>query len=153
MNLTPGQQQIALDALQSFAVNAALNRAAARGVTMEQMLEAINAAGAARPIDMVLYCPNCGAQHIDAPEKATKTHADRGCGHCGGTGQTCDFPTCLNLWSNPPHRSHLCHKCACIWRPADVPTNGVASIKTEGKADTWPAEHNEEIRAQGVTRA
>src|SRR5574340_600312 len=23
-------------------------------------------------------------------------------------------------WDNPPHRSHLCHGCGHIWRPADV---------------------------------
>lgn len=65
------------------------------------------------PIPMVLHCPNCDEQHIDAPEPGTD-------------------------WDNPPHKSHLCHACGCIWRPADVPTDGVASIKTRGKADTWP---------------
>lgn len=34
------------------------------------------------------------------------------------------------------HRSHLCHGCGHIWRPADVPTNGVAAVKTKGKADS-----------------
>jgi len=62
------------------------------------------------PIDMILYCPSCGEQHIDAPEEN---------------------------WANPPHRSHLCDACGCIWRPADVATNGVVEIKTNGKADTW----------------
>lgn len=62
------------------------------------------------PIDMVLYCPQCGAQHVDRP---TLT------------------------WTNPPHRSHLC-ACGTIWRPADVPTNGVAAVHTRGKDDTWP---------------
>jgi len=47
------------------------------------------------PIDMILYCPNCGV------------------------------------------------------RPADVPTNGVASVKTAGKADTWPVDADE-IAAQSV---
>jgi rubredoxin len=61
------------------------------------------------PIDMVLHCPNCGAQHIDAATEA---------------------------WRNPPHRSHLCHACGHIWRPADVPTNGVAAVKTRGKNDS-----------------
>jgi hypothetical protein len=64
-----------------------------------------------RPVDMVLHCPSCGLQHIDAPDDRT-------------TG-----------WVNPPHRSHLCHGCGHIWRPADVPTNGVAAIATKGKAD------------------
>lgn len=63
------------------------------------------------PLDMLLPCPRCGLLHVDAPEP------DKG-------------------WSNPPHKSHLCHDCGCIWRPASVPTNGVASI-APGKADTW----------------
>lgn len=62
------------------------------------------------PINMLLWCPQCNAQHIDAPSEG---------------------------WDNPPHRSHLCHECGCIWRPADVPTNGVAEVKTAGDADTW----------------
>lgn len=72
-----------------------------------------------KPIDMILYCPNCGEQHIDREEIPEP--------HMMG-----------KRWTNPPHRSHLCHECGCVWRPADVPTNGVASIQTEGKADTWP---------------
>lgn len=76
---------------------------------------------AAAPIDMLLFCPACGDQHIDAPEDTSENEPYR---HPG-------------LWSNPPHRSHLCHACGCIWRPADVPTNGVAATQTRGKADTW----------------
>ncbi len=38
-----------------------------------------------------------------------------------------------------PHRSHLCHGCGHIWRPADVPTNGVVATKTKGKADSITA--------------
>lgn len=60
------------------------------------------------PIDMVIYCPCCGLQHIDNPSEG---------------------------WDNPPHRSHLCHGCNHVWRPADVPTNGVAAVRTVGKAD------------------
>ncbi len=60
------------------------------------------------PINMVLYCPSCGAQHIDEPN-----------------GQ----------WTNPPHRSHQCQDCGYIWRPADVPTNGVRATLTKGEAD------------------
>ncbi len=66
----------------------------------------------AEPIDMVLHCPACGLQHIDAPDERTPG------------------------WKNEPHRSHLCHGCRHIWRPADVPTNGVAAVKTKGKADS-----------------
>lgn len=64
-----------------------------------------------KPIDMVLPCPRCGVLHIDAPDLE-------------------------NGWTNPPHRSHLCGSCACVWRPADVPTNGVGFTMTQGDHDT-----------------
>lgn len=66
----------------------------------------------AEPIDMVLFCPACGLQHVDGPTEA---------------------------WMNPPHRSHLCAGCGHIWRPADVPTNGVAAILTRGANDSAQA--------------
>lgn len=61
------------------------------------------------PIDMIIFCPKCGLQHIDEP------HGD---------------------WDNPPHKSHECQACFHIWRVADVPTNGVKTIKTVGKHDS-----------------
>ena len=70
------------------------------------------------PIDMVLHCPACHAQHIDEPKNFLRN-------------SEFDAP-----WNNPPHRSHLCHFCGHIWRPADVPTNGVAAVKTRGKNDS-----------------
>lgn len=78
----------------------------------------------ATPIDMVLHCPNCGMQHIDAPwtPKSPLTNDQ--------------INGVEPVWGNPPHRSHLCHGCGHIWRPADVPTNGVAGVKTKGKADS-----------------
>lgn len=60
------------------------------------------------PIDMLLFCPNCLAQHIDEP------HGE---------------------WTNPPHRSHECQECKHVWRPADLATNGVRELKTKGSAD------------------
>lgn len=63
------------------------------------------------PIDMVLFCPSCGAQHIDMPDTNER-------------------------WTNPPHRSHLCASCKHIWRPADIHTNGVKAIKTCGANDS-----------------
>lgn len=74
----------------------------------------------AQPIDMILYCPNpsCRKQHIDKPDLP----------------DPCDERD--PAWTNPPHRSHKCHGCGLIWRPADVPTNGVAAIKTKGKNDS-----------------
>jgi len=82
---------------------------------------------APEPIDMVLHCPACGLQHIDAPEDERIEPIYEG-------------PDVADEvvvgWDNPPHRSHLCHGCGHIWRPADVPTNGVAAIKTRGNADS-----------------
>ena len=76
-----------------------------------------------KPIDMVLHCPSCGWQHVDAPEPDTG-------------------------WSNPPHKSHLCRCCLTVWRPADVTTNGVAAILTRGKADTFPQIDTEPVNAE-----
>ncbi|NJB80343.1 hypothetical protein [Xanthomonas arboricola] len=67
------------------------------------------------PVPMVLHCPRCHLQHIDAPDERTAE------------------------WDNPPHRSQLCHGCGCIWRPADVPTVGVERTQTTGKNDSPPA--------------
>lgn len=72
------------------------------------------------PIDVVLFCPVCKEQHIDAAEVLK---------HSGEIGPA---------WTNPPHKSHLCHHCGAIWRPADVPTNGVRRAKTRGAKDTTP---------------
>lgn len=78
------------------------------------------------PIDMVLHCPACGMQHIDSPESNDRRLV------------AMDPPAgwAMPPWKNEPHRSHLCHGCGHIWRPADVPTNGVAAVKTKGKADS-----------------
>jgi hypothetical protein len=95
--------------------------------TADQMLAYRRAAPAAieqagAPIPMVLYCPKCHAQHIDAPEWEDDPHDIE-------HGQ-------MRTWTNPPHRSHLCHACSHIWRPADVPTVGVRATETRGKADS-----------------
>ena len=83
------------------------------------------AQGEAAPIPMLLFCPKCGEQHIDAPDDTSENEPYR---HPG-------------MWDNPPHRSHLCRACSCIWRPADVATTGVKAISTKGKADNFdPAE-------------
>lgn len=82
---------------------------------IESKLREKNAAAPAAPVDMVLYCPKCGVQHIDAPDERTPD------------------------WTNPPHKSHLCHGCGHIWRPSDTPTNGVARTASGKDADTAPA--------------
>lgn len=55
----------------------------------------------ARPA--ILFCPECGAKHVDEPEP--------------GRG-----------WTNPPHRKHLCHSCGHLWRPFDHDTYGVHHV-------------------------
>lgn len=75
-------------------------------------------ASAQPPIPMILHCPSCHFQHIDAPEPK---FADNGADN--------------TEWHNPPHRSHLCHNCGTVWRPADVPTVGAEKIQTQGKND------------------
>lgn len=89
---------------------------------------------AAVPINMILHCPKCGLQHVDAPDADIPGQVVR-------DGKLVSVPCVIkandpSAWTNPPHRSHLCHGCGHIWRPADVPTNGVAAIKTKGKADS-----------------
>lgn len=62
------------------------------------------------PVPLLLYCPCCQQQHIDAPNP--------------GRG-----------WENPPHRSHECQNCGLIWRPSDQFTVGVAVLETRGGKD------------------
>lgn len=89
-----------------------------------------------KPIDMVLHCPACGLQHIDKDNtedlriEAAETGRDR------EGDKELDRWLEDNEWTNPPHRSHLCSGCGHIWRPADVPTNGVKAVSTTGKADS-----------------
>lgn len=78
--------------------------------------------GSREPIPMVLLCPKCGVQHVDEAEVFTSEML--------ADGQP-------EPWDNPPHRSHLCRACGCIWRPADVATVGVKAIATTGKADNF----------------
>ncbi len=51
------------------------------------------------PIPMLLWCPECGARHIDEGEFAIK-----------------------------PHHTHACQYCGMVWRPAVIPTVGVAFL-------------------------
>lgn len=67
------------------------------------------------PVPVVLFCPNCGLRHVDAPD-----------------------PT--KNWTNPPHRSHLCAHCGIIWRPSPRQTVGVPVTSVRpGKDDTFTA--------------
>jgi rubrerythrin len=84
----------------------------------------------AKPVDLLLYCPKCGEQHIDEARPDV-------CETCGF-----DIPGCkcgtFTAWLNPPHKSHRCEECNHVWRPADVPTNGVRELKTKGSRDGDP---------------
>jgi hypothetical protein len=111
-----------LDAINRGDLMAQL-RVFARAVIAADRALARSTDAPSEPINMVLFCPACGVQHIDAPEIPDP--------HPSSTGED-DH----DLWTNPPHRSHLCHGCGHVWRPADVPTNGVAAVKTKGKADS-----------------
>ena len=82
------------------------------------------------PIPMVLLCPMCGMQHIDKPDDFILDEAP-------SNEPVEPLRFTREPWTNPPHRSHLCHNCGCIWRPADVATVGVAKLDTAGKADSW----------------
>lgn len=87
-----------------------------------------------QPVPMVLHCPQCHMQHIDDEEHASaRSYVDGG---PLGMIETTSIDGAV-VWDNPPHRSHLCHACGCVWRPADVATTGVESISTKGSADTW----------------
>lgn len=84
-----------------------------------------------RPIDMVLHCPVCHTQHVDRPmtdHEYTAVLHESSWWELGG-----EKP---ERWMNPPHRSHLCHSCGHIWRPADVFTNGVLFVQTRGSKDS-----------------
>lgn len=73
------------------------------------------------PIDMLLFCPRCNKQHVDAPQP------EQG-------------------WTNPPHATHTCQHCGLLWRPSNENTNGAQSIAvleakhTERIAASFPAE-------------
>lgn len=89
------------------------------------------------PIDLLLWCPNCGEDHVDAPSDSCEK-----CGHNQYLHKNSECMNCpckdLVVWTNPPHKSHRCSSCNTVWRPCDVPTNGVDEIKTRGENDTWP---------------
>lgn len=96
------------------------------------------------PIDMVLHCPACGAQHIDEPKVGEPDYDSMPDAPIVGLIAPEDLAERfeemrqweLANWTNPPHRTHLCHSCGHKWRPADVATNGVAAVKTRGKDDS-----------------
>lgn len=108
------------------------NFALAHRLPFNELCTAVRQAVREKPIDMVLFCPACGTQHIDAPEDP---QSDRARLERHRAVNSIRNPV-AKLWGNPPHRSHQCGACQHVWRPADVPTNGVAKVKTRGKEDS-----------------
>lgn len=116
----------------------------AAGVDIGQVLDFISTI----PIDMIIFCPVCGTQHVDEPEPDSCTCSHRRDKHdptlddggpaCFGE-PDCPCERFVVAWDNPPHKSHLCHGCSTVFRFADVATNGVATIKSIGVNDTWTA--------------
>lgn len=51
------------------------------------------------PLPIITHCPNCARQHVDRDE-----------------------------WVTRKHRTHRCEHCTHEWRPANVPTVGVAEL-------------------------
>jgi hypothetical protein len=100
----------------------------------DAVADAIQAELASVPIDMVLYCPACGMQHVDAPSPCRTDIECTLAGECYY--EKAGMPKGCTKWNNPPHRSHLCAGCGHVWRPADVATNGVATTKTQGWNDS-----------------
>lgn len=58
--------------------------------------EAMKDPEAREPIPMLLWCPECGARHVDRGDFASK-----------------------------PHHTHACQGCGHVWRPAIACTVGV----------------------------
>ncbi len=53
-----------------------------------------------KPMELLLWCPECGERHVDQGEFATK-----------------------------PHHTHACQRCGLVWRPAVENTVGVRFLK------------------------
>lgn len=86
---------------------------------------------AIEPLDVILFCPQCKAQHIDKAEPDVcedcghpeAAHMKTGC----WIGGKCECKV-FKAWLNPPHKKHRCHECNHVWKPAAIRTNGVETI-------------------------
>lgn len=45
------------------------------------------------PIQILLWCPECGGRHLDVGVFATKVHHTHACQHCGMVWRPCVEPT------------------------------------------------------------
>jgi hypothetical protein len=84
--------------------------------------------GREKPVDAVLWCPNCFEQHIDVADPMV-------CETCGLYGENECICDVFNPWLNPPHKSHRCNFCNHVWRPMNHPTNGVVALEKTGERD------------------
>jgi hypothetical protein len=69
---------------------------------------------------MLLWCPLCGARHIDTGEFATK-----------------------------PHHTHACQTCGMVWRPAIVCTVGVQFLPGFLDEQKQPKPKNDHVHELG----
>lgn len=95
--------------LQTFETNDPPGTVVKTNKRLSKRFEPLKILGERKPVPMILFCPKCGHQHVDA----------------GG-------------FEKIPHRTHACEKCNYFWRPADVDTVGVAEINTQGESDDIP---------------
>lgn len=63
-------------------------------------LQSLKASAEVAPVPMLLRCPVCSEQHVDAADKVTG-------------------------WTNSHHRTHLCAFCGHKWKPFEYCTTGV----------------------------
>lgn len=83
-----------------------------------------------KPVDLLLWCPNCFEQHVDEAKPDV-------CEKCGGDENAHPYFGCdtFEAWLNPSHKSHRCSFCNHVFRPSDVPTNGVLKLTSQGSRD------------------
>jgi hypothetical protein len=96
------------------------------------------------PVAMLLYCPRCQMQHVDAAdteEEYTRKLHESAWWELGG-----EKPA---RWTNPPHATHTCKGCGLNWRPSNAPTVGVAAIPVAELGSE--AKHIERMEATNPT--
>lgn len=81
--------------LDELAQDAGLDRQVMVGALRELALK-VPSTAEPELLPVLLWCPECGARHIDEHEFETR-----------------------------PHHTHACQACGMVWRPAKVPTVGV----------------------------